>query len=153
MTFASNSPRCLQNSKVSRKKVILKRTARISVKQVNLLPVFNRTVVNTHISPAGPSSRMIPASPVYTPSSPSYTPSSPTYTPSTPRESLVPVNPVTPPYKKSLNELFNGITAAEVTPNLLLFPVKPNGDSITEEDSAIIDPNVAIGLADSCLLP
>ncbi|KAI3842946.1 hypothetical protein MKX03_013433 [Papaver bracteatum] len=57
------------------------------------------------------------------------------------------------PYKKSFNELFDEITPADVTPDFYAVPVKTNGVRITEEDSAIFDPDVAKGLANGCLLP
>ncbi|KAI3831944.1 hypothetical protein MKW92_015048, partial [Papaver armeniacum] len=57
------------------------------------------------------------------------------------------------PYKKSLNELFDEIVPADVTPDFFAVPVKTNGVRITEEDSAIFDPDVAKGLANGFLLP
>ncbi|KAI3842947.1 hypothetical protein MKX03_013434 [Papaver bracteatum] len=57
------------------------------------------------------------------------------------------------PYKKSFNELFDEITPTDVTPYFYAVPVKMNGVRITEEDSAIFDPDVAKGLANGCLLP
>ncbi|KAI3851210.1 hypothetical protein MKX03_012268 [Papaver bracteatum] len=57
------------------------------------------------------------------------------------------------PYKKSLNELIDEIAPADVTPDFLAVPVRTNGARITEEDSAIFDPDVANSLETGCLLP
>ncbi|KAI3836229.1 hypothetical protein MKW92_037065 [Papaver armeniacum] len=69
------------------------------------------------------------------------------------RNQASPTYTLVSPYKKPLNELFDEIVLADVTPDFFAVPVKTNGVRITEEESAIFDPDVAKGLDNGCLLP
>ncbi|KAI3969243.1 hypothetical protein MKW92_041240 [Papaver armeniacum] len=116
-----------ENAAKGNKKIVLKHTARMKVKSVKRHTFsYPDKVINISTDSIESSSRRNQASPTYTPVS---------------------------PYKKSLNELFDEIVPADVTPDFFAFPVKTNGVRITEEDSAIFDTDVAKGLANRCLLP
>ncbi|KAI3924576.1 hypothetical protein MKX01_038016 [Papaver californicum] len=126
MTYEKYALAHENTSRANRRKVIPKRTVRMSVKPVNLFSSLNEIVINALNDSTESSSRLKPTSPACTPMS---------------------------PYKRSPNKLFVEITPANVLPDFMETPVKLNGVRINEDDSTIFDPDVTKGLADGYLLP